>query len=44
MAVIYPNTALSTDDDNVRPRPGIISGEDSWAERVDEHLEGFGES
>ena len=44
MAVIYPKTALSTADDNVRPRPGIISGEDSWAERVDEHLEGFGES
>ena len=25
------------------PRPGIIPGGDSWAERVDDHLGGFGD-
>ena len=25
------------------PRPGIIDGDSSWAERVDDCLEGFGE-
>ncbi len=25
------------------PRPGIIDGDSSWAERVDDYLEGFGE-
>lgn len=25
------------------PRPGIIPGDDSWADRVDDYLEGFGE-
>ncbi len=26
-----------------KPRPGIIPGDSSWAEQVDELLEGFGE-
>ncbi len=26
-----------------KPRPGIIAGDSSWAEHVDELLEGFGE-
>ena len=26
-----------------KPRPGIIPGDDSWAEQVDKYLEGFGE-
>ena len=25
-----------------RPRPGILRGDDAWAESVDEYLEGFG--
>ena len=25
------------------PRPGIIRGDDRWADRVDDYLEGFGE-
>ncbi len=25
------------------PRPGIISGDSSWAERVDDYMVGFGE-
>ena len=43
MAVIHPDTAPPTPDERLQPRPGIIPGDSSLAERVDEHLEGFGE-
>lgn len=25
------------------PRPGILPGDDSWIDRIDDHMEGFGE-
>ena len=43
MAVIHPEAAPSTPDERVQPRQGIIPASDSWVERVDEHMEGFGE-
>ena len=43
MAVIHPEGDTSTPDERVQPRQGIIPASDSWVERVDEHMEGFGE-
>lgn len=42
MAVIHPEPGFSPDE-RVQPRPGIIPGSDSWVERLDEYMEGFGE-